>query len=177
MVQVSAYGVGRAARFAAIWEKRSGGAWVARHGMTSYQYQQEFNKFTRPPYSYRLTCVSGYTVSNQDFYAAIWERRSGGAWVARHGLTSDQYQQEFDKYTGQGFRLTKVSGYQLGGSARFAAIWEDSPGPAFKARHGLSGASYQATFDYLHSRGYELEYVDGYLVGNSVQFAAIWHRT
>ena len=175
MVQVSGYGIGHVARFAAIWEKRHGGAWVARHGMTSDQYQQEFNKFTRSPYNYQPVYVSGYTVGNQDFYAAIWEKRQPIAWVARHGMTSDGYQAAFNLYTGQGFRLTKVSGYQLRGSARYAAIWEKIGGPSYGARHGLSDVNYQAAFDNQHYRGYELEYVDGHLVGNSVQFAAIWH--
>jgi len=55
--------------------------------------------------------VSGYQVAGQDFYAAIWEKTAGPAFVARHGMTADGYQQEFDKWTGQGYRLTLVSGY------------------------------------------------------------------
>src|ERR1700730_16103139 len=35
-------------------------------------------------------------------------------WLARHGMTSAQYQAEFDKWTGQGFRLREVSGYGVG---------------------------------------------------------------
>jgi hypothetical protein len=46
-----------------------------------------------------------------DSYAAIWEQRQGPAWVARHGLTSAQYQQAFEDLVGQGFRLVQVSGY------------------------------------------------------------------
>jgi hypothetical protein len=60
---------------------------------------------------YRLKLVSGYQVAGQDFYAAIWEKTAGPAFVARHGMTADGYQQEFDKWTGQGYRLTLVSGY------------------------------------------------------------------
>src|SRR5262245_66587487 len=37
--------------------------------------------------------------------------RMSTAWVARHGLTSAQYQAEFDKLIGQGYRLVEVSGY------------------------------------------------------------------
>ena len=176
LVQVSGYGVGGQARYAAIWESRAGGGeWVAKHGLSSDQYQEAFDKYTKSPYNYRLTCVSGYTVNGKDNYAAIWEKNDGRAWYARHGMTSSSYQKYFNQYTSQGFRLTKVSGYQLEGSARYAAIWEKVSGPSYQARHGLSEVDYQAAFDNLHSRGYDLEYVDGYLVGNSVQFAAIWH--
>jgi hypothetical protein len=46
-------------------------AWQARHGMTSAQYQSEFNNLTSQ--GYRLTYVSGYTENNQERFAAIWE--------------------------------------------------------------------------------------------------------
>jgi hypothetical protein len=62
---------------------------------------------------YRLVHVSGYAVSGQDFYAAIWERRNGPAWQARHGMTSADYQQAFDDLNGQGYRLVDVSGYSV----------------------------------------------------------------
>ena len=65
-------------------------AWQARHGMTSAEYQSEFNNLTSQ--GYRLTYVSGYTVNNQERFAAIWEQKAGPAWVAHHGMTSAQYQ-------------------------------------------------------------------------------------
>ena len=177
LVQISGYGVCGRALYAAIWEKKDFGVGglVEKHGMSSIQYQKAFDKYTNKPYNYRLTCVSGYTVNGKDNYAAIWEESDDRAWYSRHGMTSSSYQKYFDQYTSQGFRLTKVSGYQLRGSARYAAIWEKVSGPLYQARHGLSDVNYQAAFNNQHYRGYDLEYVDGYLVGNSVQFAAIWH--
>src|SRR5688572_19287311 len=100
--------------------------WVARHGMTSAQYQSEFN--THVGNGYRLTHVSGYDVSGSPRFAAIWERKSGPAWVARHGMTSAQYQTEFDTHVGNGYRLVLVDGYESAGSARYAAIWEKKTG-------------------------------------------------
>ena len=44
-----------------------------------------------------------------------------GTWPARHGLTPAEYQAEFLKYAGQGYRLHRVRGYA--DSGRFAAIW------------------------------------------------------
>ena len=69
------------------------------------------------------------------------------AWVARHGLTGADYQSEFNRWTGAGYRLTSVSGYEENGDARYAAIWRKLPGPAWQARHGLTSQQYQATFD------------------------------
>jgi Bacterial tandem repeat domain 1 len=160
LVWINGYTVGGSPRYAAIWEKSAGPAAVARHGLTSAQYQQEFNKWSQQ--GYRLKLVSGYASGSEARYAAIWEKASGPAQVARHGLTSSQYQQEFNKWTGQGFRLSHVSGYRVGSSTLYAAIWEKSAGAALAARHGMTGSDYQAAFNQLAQQGYRLQEVSGY---------------
>jgi len=97
-------------------------------------------------------------------FAAIWQKDNGPAFQARHGLTGPQYQQTFDQLVGQGFRLTYVNGYTVGGEPHFAAIWEKDGGPAFQARHGLTGPQYQQTFDQLVGQGFRLRVVSGYEV-------------
>jgi CubicO group peptidase (beta-lactamase class C family) len=174
LVQVDGYDVSNQSRYAAIWEKKIGPAWVARHGMTSTQYQSEFNKYVGQ--GYRLVLVDGHTVGGQDRYAAIWEKKSGPTWVARHGMTGAQYQSEFNTYVGQGYRLMHVSGYG-GNSARYAAIWEKKTSPAWVARHGMSSAQYQSEFNKYVGQGYRLVLVDGYTVGGQDRYAAIWAKT
>jgi hypothetical protein len=147
-------------RYAAIWEKTPGPVFVARHRMTADGYQQEFNKWTGQGYC--LTLVSGYSVGNQPRYAAIWEKKTCPAYVARHGLTAQAYQQEFDTWTGKDYRLKLVSGYRIGGQDFYAAIWEKTSGPAFVARHGMTSDGYQGEFDKLLSQGFRLTLVDGY---------------
>ena len=161
--------------YAAIWEQRQGAAWVARHGMSSAQYQQTFDDLVAQ--GYRLVQVSGYGIGGQDFYAAIWEQRPGPVWVARHGMSSAQYQQTFDDLVAQGYRLVQVSGYGIGGGQDFyAAIWEQQPGPVWVARHGMSSAQYQQTFDDLVAQGYRLVQVSGYGIGGQDFYAAIWEQ-
>jgi polyglycine hydrolase-like protein len=161
-------------RYAALWDKGSGPAWQARHGLTSAQYQQEFNRLLQQ--GYRLVEVSGHSVDNKDSFAAIWEQRQGPAWQARHGLTSAQYQQEFDRLGRQGYRLVHINGYAVAGQERYAAIWEQGQGPAWQARHGLTSAQYQQEFDRLVGQGYRLVDVSGYTIGNQDRYAAIWEQ-
>jgi V8-like Glu-specific endopeptidase len=149
----------RAGIFAAIWEQGGGPAFVARHGLSSADYQAAFDQFVGQ--GFRLTHVNGYTVGGEDRYAAIWEQDGGPAFVARHGLSSADYQAAFDQFVGQGFRLTCVSGYTVGGEDRYAAIWEQDGGPPFAARHGLTSGEYQETFDQLVGQGLRLRSVDG----------------
>jgi hypothetical protein len=161
-------------RFAAVFEPDDGTAWVARHGIDPDEYQQTFDQLVAE--GYRLTSVCGYSEGLGSRLNAVWQRRGGPAWQARHGLTGDQYQAAFDDLAQQGYRLVHVSGYSVRGTARYAGIWEQSPGPEWQARHGMSGAEYQSTFDQLASQGYRLVQVCGYRVNVSVLFAAIWEK-
>ena len=160
--------------YAAIFEKRDGPAFQARHGLTSDQYQQTFTELVGQ--GFRPTNVSGYSLNREARYAAIFEQQGGPAFQARHGLTADQYQQTFDELVGQGFRLRDVSGFGLGGEARFAAIFEQDGGPAFQARHGLSADQYQQAFNDLTGQGFVPTVVSGYNVGGQDQFAAIFEQ-
>jgi hypothetical protein len=177
LTDVSGYEDQGQVRYAAIWEKKSCPPFVARHGLTSQEYQQQFDKLVGQQ-GFRLKLVDGYSVSGQDRYAAIWEKSSGPAFVARHGLTSEEYQQQFDQLVGQeGYCLTDVSGYEGGGQARFAAIWEKGPCPTFVARHGMASQEYQRQFDQLvGQQGFRLKLVDGYQVGGQEFYAAIWEN-
>ncbi|UJB72981.1 hypothetical protein HRE53_30070 (plasmid) [Acaryochloris sp. 'Moss Beach'] len=174
LVHVSGYSVANKAYYAAIWEKKSGPALIARHGLTSAQYQSAFNKQAKN--GYRLVHVDGYSVANKAYYAAIWEKKSGPALIARHGLTSAQYQSAFDKHVKNGYRLVHVSGYSVANKAYYAAIWEKKSGPALIARHGLTSAQYQSAFDKHVKNGYRLVHVSGYSVANKAYYAAIWEK-
>lgn len=157
---VSGYSVNGQALFTAVFEQRGGGAWQARHGLTGQHYQQTFDQLVAQ--GYRPICVSGYGVNGQALYAAIFEQRSGTAWQARHGLTGQQYQQTFDQLLAQGYHPICVSGYDVNGQTLYAAVFEQSEVPSWQARHGLSSAQYQQTFDQLAAQGYRLQCVSGY---------------
>lgn len=174
LVSISGYDDRGQARFAALWKKQAGPGWAARHGLTPAQYQAAFDDFARQ--GYRLTWVNGYAVGDKPYYAAIWTRTGGPAWAARHGLTAAQYQAAFDEMAGKGYAPTHVSAFGIGGSARFAAIFEKGAPPTV-ARHGLSAAQYQNAFDQYVRDGYRLKAVSGYRDGNADRYAALWVRT
>jgi CubicO group peptidase (beta-lactamase class C family) len=178
LTYVSGYDANGSAHYAAIWEQKGaiweqkgGPPYIARHGLTSAQYQTEFDNAARD--GFRLLLVNGYTVAGQDRYVAIWEKSPGPPWIARHGLTSAQYQTEFDKWSAQGFRLVHVSGY----GDHYAAIWHKKSGPALIARHGLTSAQYQTEFDKQLRDAYRLVHVSGYAVNGQERYAAIWEKT
>ena len=148
--------------------------WISHNGMTSDEYQSYFDQYVGE--GYRLVWVDGYDLDGQARYAAIWYKNPGPAFVAHHGMSSSQYQEYFDKYIGEGFRLVNVSGYSLGGHAAYAAIWEKGSGPAFVARNGLTAQEFQEAFDKYVGEGYSLTQISGYNVGGTDYYAAIWEN-
>lgn len=109
-------------------------------------------------------------------FASIWEQSTGQLWQARHGMDAAQYQQTFTDLVAQGYRLVRVSGYSDAGQDRYAAVWEQRPGPEWHARHGLTPDQYQQSFTELAAQGFRLVDVSGYTSGGQERYAAIWER-
>ena len=161
-------------RYAAIFLDVERGPWAARHNMTGAAYQEEANRLIAD--GYRITYVDGFNVSGRDRYNAVFEKRSGPPWAARHGLTLSQYQQAVTDFRAQGFRLKVVNGYTVGGQDFYAAVWEQDGGPDWAARHGLNSAQYQQAVNDFAAAGFRLKVVSGYSVGGQDFYAAIWEQ-
>lgn len=175
LVLVNGYTVEGQDRYVAIWDKSPSGPWIARHGLTSAAFQAEFNSTLQE--GYRLRHVSGYTVSDQVRYAAIWEKTNdSSAWSARIGLSSAEFQKEFNLRLRQGFRLTDISGYGVGNEDNYAGIWELKGGPAWAALIDLTVEEFQSQFDNLLAQRYVLKVLNGYTVAGSDRYAAIWEH-
>jgi hypothetical protein len=58
-----------------------------------------------------------------------------------------------------------VSGYNVGGQDRYAAIWRRTAAPPSPPAIGLTSEQYQQTFDQLVAQGFRLTNVSGYSVG------------
>jgi hypothetical protein len=175
LMDVSGYGTS-VPLYAALWVKtESAPAWQARHGLTAADYQATFNQLTSQ--GYHPVLVNGYATANGPRFTCIFHQGATGPWVARHGLTSAEYQAAFNQYTSAGYMLDWVSGYFDGTQDLYAAIWR-KPGsiPAWQARHGLTSAGYQATFDQLVGEGYKPVVVSGYSDGTQDRYAAIFRQ-
>ncbi len=172
---LSGYGAGNQAKFAAVWDKSSGGAWTAKHNMTAAQYQQAFDDNGKQ--GYRLTYLSGYVVNRTEYFAAVWEKKPGGALIAKHNLTAAQYQQAFNDYVGQGYKLKLVSGYEKGGTDLFAAIWEKTNSPFWASRHAIPRMNYQHAFDNMYYQGFVPVYVNAYASDGADKYNVIWENT
>lgn len=93
--------------YAIVIEQKSGRAWLARHGLNGSQYQAVFDTYV--PLGYRPTIISSHTNAGQQRYVIVMEQKGGGAWVARHGLSSALYQRHYDDLVPRGYRPVIIS--------------------------------------------------------------------
>jgi hypothetical protein len=98
--------------------------------------------------------LDGYDVNGSTFFNAIFRAVDGTPWIARHGLGGNEYQQEFDKLTQQGFRLMHIENYLSGGHIRYAPIFVKAAGPAWIAYHGRTATDHQQQFNSLTQQGF-----------------------
>lgn len=172
-VDVDVHTSGGHPRFSSIWRQEAGPAWEARHGLDSDHYQRTFDDLTRR--GFRPLCVSGYSDGGQVRYAAVWSNEPGPEWIARHGLTTEQYQQLFTELPALGFRPWRVNAYSVGGTNLFASIWHKSPGE-WVARHDLTADEHQSVVAQLSQEGFKLVDVSGYGSRGEDRYACIWQK-
>lgn len=175
LVDVSGYGT-TSPEYAALWVKTaSAPPWEARHGLTAADYQTTFNQLTGQ--GYHPVLVNGYATAAGPRFACIFQKSAADPWVARHGLTAAQYQAAFNQFTSEGYMLDWVSGYFDRTQDLYAAIWrKPASAPAWQARHGMTSADYQATFNQLVAEGYKPVVVCGYCDGAQDRYAAIFRQ-
>ena len=149
------------------------GDWVVSHGMNSDEYQENFNNFVNR--GYRPHNISGFSRDGKPRFNVVWDQSNLGRWVARHGMTSSKYAEEFKRLTDQGYRLRQISGYSSGKSSRFAALWVRGSGRAYVTHHNMTEADYERRLD-QYARDYRLTNVSAYSVDGRTRFAAIWEK-
>ena len=155
-----------------------GQGWVTRHGLTSSQYQSEFDKWVEA--GYRLTYVSGHQ-ENRDgrmiaVYNAIWYKQESVEWAAYHGQTSDQYQTTVNTMKERGFQPVLVDGFNVGNTTLFASIFEKTSSD-WVARHNMTSAKYQEEANTWVDQGYRIRHVSGYEIEGQPYYAAIFDKS
>jgi len=120
----------------------SGSDWVTSHGIPEADYQEWSDGWWDN--GFRPISLSAYTAGNETYFTAVMVRvANSGGYVARHGLTEDQFLAENALWTNPAnnqynttFRPVVVAAYRSfynGGAKRYAAVWRGSSPRAFNA--------------------------------------------
>lgn len=161
--------------YMASFESGPGPGFAARHGQTGAEYQATFNELVGK--GFRPVCVSVARDGAVARYASIFHKVNGPELVARHGLTGAQYQSAVDDWAKKGFRPRSLSAATVGGTTIFACIYEKGGSGDWVARHGLTGAQYQAEFDKWAGKGLRLRAVHPYATAGGVRYMAWWEKS
>ena len=86
------------------------------------------------------------------------------------------YQAVFNDLVSQGFQPTILNGYSINGQDRYICVFEQTPSVPWVARHGLTGAQYQAVFDDLVPKGYRPTILSAYNVGDEDRYLGVWKQ-
>ena len=122
------------ARFAAIWEKVRGPGYIARHGLTRSEFNQQIREKIRGG-EYQAILVDGYEDNGKDRYAIIWEKRRVPTQRIGFMMTSNKYQEEYNRLKNKGYSISYVSGYNINGKVYYAAIWDKINAQAYINKH------------------------------------------
>ena len=108
-------------RFIGVWHANPGYTkWHVHYADDGANYQTVFNANPGP----RSTVRTPKSPSDPDhLYCSLFKDDMVGPWVARHGMTSAEYQSEFDAQNGRGLYPISVQGGGSGSDTRYAAIF------------------------------------------------------
>ena len=117
---VMIYGTSNDRRYGAVWRSNpENTTWHVHYADNSDSYQAAFNSETQS--QFRPTYV---TLSEDQTYFSVFKNINVGPWYARHGLTSEQYQTEFDTQLARDFYPVNVQGGGTGVNTRYAVIFD-----------------------------------------------------
>lgn len=147
---------------------------VARHGLPLAEYQCLFDRAVAG--GYEPVFIDYFDNGGEVFVNAIFRPLSGGAFQSRRGMTGDGYQQNFDSFKAQGYRLRQVESYRQGGETRYAAIWKKNTGPAQAAYHGKTAAEHQQKMDAWTADGFRPRNISVVIVGGDRRYTALYEK-
>jgi hypothetical protein len=149
-----------------------GSAEVARHGLPAEDYQCLFDQAVNA--DYRLEWIDGFNFKGKIYFNVIFRPELGAKWSAVHNLTGGQYQAEFDKRKGLGYRLKQVDSYPSGNQILYAAVFVKDGGPPVTAYHGISAADHQKRIDELTAGPWRPKNISVVSIGGNRFYTALY---
>ena len=159
-------------RYTSLWEDGGWTGFVSRAGLSVAEYQAEFDRQQASGYS--LIWVNGHATPSGSSYAGIWSRFANPDRRSRHNLPIDDYQEVFDDYAADGYRIAHFNAHRVGSQTYVAAIWIKENGYNPSARHNMTDCQLQ---NELERRAFEDSRpicISGYATAAGTRYGAIW---
>lgn len=107
-------------KYTAIYKKESQGSILVRSQLTTAAYQKAYNDNIKA--GRRVAYLNGYNHAGKAYLVAIFNSKTPSGGRYRHGMSSAQYQAEYNNARASGKLTRIVTGYEQSGS-RYAAAW------------------------------------------------------
>lgn len=147
---------------------------VCRFGVPVDNFQGEFDKMWTC--GYYPIWVDGYDAGGKTYFNVIVRPSAGVQWVARHNMDGTSYQNEFDKWDNNGYRLIFVDSYKRNGAINYAAVWVKDGGAKPLAYHGQTLAWHEANFKANADKGLVPVNVSVLSSGGQTYVTALWEK-
>lgn len=122
---------------------------------------------------FSLDYVTTFSDESSDVYAAIWIQGPSSSQCS-YGRTAAQYQSDFNKLTGQGYRLVAVSTALSGATPLYSAVFRPPFGQPWYSYVDLSSANYAGEKLNAYYTGFRPSFVSAFTNNNTVAFNAVW---
>ncbi len=174
-LDVEGYRSGSTTQYAGIWvENREGLSWYSYRDLTGSQYATHFDD--KAARGYRLVDMEAYQTSNGLRYAAIWyENRDGIGWAQYRDMSRTTYQQRIDEFAGKGYRVIDFESYTVGGTQRYAAIWEQNVNNrSYVVRSDRTELEFANYWREYRDLGFRLIDFERYQTPSGTRYAGVW---
>ncbi|MBK6877740.1 MAG: hypothetical protein IPG99_15125 [Ignavibacteria bacterium] len=142
--------------------------------MSSSEYQREYDDLRSRGYIVKSIGTSSAITPDNSRFAAVWNDGSFRGYKTHHGMTSKELDSKTKEYGVLGHKIIQLSGYNVGDSSRYAAIWSAYEKSDIMVLNDLTSEEYQDRFDELKTKGYRIVYVNAHNVSGKVCFFGIW---
>ena len=105
-------------------------------------------------------------------WTAVWRKGTAGEHQC-YDWTYERFRARYDELWPQGFRLTALEPYVVGGQVRYSAVWRPGTEGEVQA-YGSSLADLRKRYDELWTQGWRLKLLKPFVVGGQVLFTAAW---
>jgi hypothetical protein len=171
---VSGYNVGEAVRFAVVWEKAGGPAWMMDYGLTPARLDRRAVDLKAA--GYRPVGLSGYDLVGTQGFIDLWRKESGPAWQVNYGMDGDGLRRLAGQMKARGYRPRTLSSYMSGTISRYALVWEKGAEVPWELRWGLSPDGFGNALDNLAAEGYRPVAIGGLGIFEQVTYSAVWEK-
>ncbi|HYT60876.1 MAG TPA: serine hydrolase [Haliangiales bacterium] len=174
-VFISGFGVGGQPYYNAIWEFLPGEDVVTEAGLSYSSYVAENSNRARQ--GYKLVFLWTFNAGSTEYFAAIWRKGVAENYTVRVRRTSNEYQQDFNDLSGQGYQLVCVSVANITGAARYSSVWKNpGNGSAWYSFNDLSKMNYQGESWNWYYQGYRPVFASVFDIGGGDRFNVIFCR-